>query len=119
MLMGFIDTMRRMAAEAAASAIFESEGVKGFFGKLFDGARAMGGPVSGGSAYLVGEQGPELFVPGMSGTIVPNHAMGGGVTVQIDARGSDNPEKLLQLIPVIKNSIKSEIYSERRRGIGG
>jgi lambda family phage tail tape measure protein len=36
-------------------------------------ARAMGGPVTGNSAYLVGERGPELFVPRMSGTIIPNH----------------------------------------------
>jgi hypothetical protein len=36
------------------------------------GARAAGGPVSAGGAYLVGEQGPEMFVPRNSGTIVPN-----------------------------------------------
>ena len=40
--------------------------------------RADGGPVSAGSPYIVGEQGPELFVPNYSGGIVPNHAMGGG-----------------------------------------
>jgi phage-related protein len=40
--------------------------------------RAMGGPVSAGSPYMVGEVGPELFVPRTSGTIVPNHALGGG-----------------------------------------
>jgi hypothetical protein len=33
--------------------------------------RASGGSVTGGSAYIVGERGPELFVPGRSGTIVP------------------------------------------------
>jgi phage-related minor tail protein len=49
------------------------------------GARAAGGPVNGGSRYLVGELGPELFIPKTPGTIVPNHAMGaGGVTVQIN-----------------------------------
>lgn len=40
-------------------------------------ARADGGPVTGMRPYLVGERGPELFVPGTSGGIVPNHAMGG------------------------------------------
>lgn len=45
--------------------------------------RASGGPVSGGSPYIVGEQGPELFVPGVSGTIVPNDAMGGGQSVTV------------------------------------
>lgn len=38
------------------------------------GKRALGGPVSAGRAYLVGERGPELFVPGATGTIVPNAA---------------------------------------------
>jgi tape measure domain-containing protein len=33
--------------------------------------RAVGGPVAGGTPYMVGEKGPELFVPGASGTIVP------------------------------------------------
>jgi hypothetical protein len=36
----------------------------------------MGGPVSAGKQYLVGENGPELFAPGRSGRIVPNHSMG-------------------------------------------
>jgi len=38
--------------------------------------RAEGGPVAGGSAYMVGERGPELFVPRMSGSIIPNKALG-------------------------------------------
>jgi hypothetical protein len=40
--------------------------------------RAEGGPVRAGSTYLVGEAGPELFVPGANGQIIPNHAMSGG-----------------------------------------
>lgn len=36
------------------------------------GARAAGGPVDAGSAYLVGENGPEMFVPQSAGTIAPN-----------------------------------------------
>lgn len=38
---------------------------------------AMGGSVSAGQQYLVGERGPELFTPGSSGSITPNSAMGG------------------------------------------
>ncbi|HCS18466.1 MAG TPA: hypothetical protein DIW45_12540, partial [Erythrobacter sp.] len=49
----------------------------------FDGARAMGGPVSAGKTYLVGEKGPELFSPGSSGSIIPNHELGGGSIAQI------------------------------------
>jgi hypothetical protein len=40
--------------------------------------RASGGPVAAGSSYLVGERGPELFVPSAGGAIVPN---GGGASV--------------------------------------
>jgi hypothetical protein len=38
--------------------------------------REMGGPVSARSAYLVGERGPELFVPGYAGNIIPNNQLG-------------------------------------------
>lgn len=40
--------------------------------KNFGGARAEGGPVGSNKTYLVGERGPELFVPNVAGTIVPN-----------------------------------------------
>ena len=46
---------------------------------VVDGARAMGGPVKGGRPYLVGENGPELFVPKNSGGIIPGYAKGGNV----------------------------------------
>jgi hypothetical protein len=39
--------------------------------------KAEGGPVSSGNTYLVGEKGPELFSPGISGSIIPNSALGG------------------------------------------
>jgi len=42
------------------------------------GRRAAGGPVHSAGTYLVGEEGPELFTPRTAGTIVPNHALGGG-----------------------------------------
>lgn len=41
------------------------------------GKRASGGPVSGGTPYIVGEQGPELFIPSASGAILPNSALKG------------------------------------------
>ncbi len=46
--------------------------------------KANGGPVSGGTPYIVGERGPEVFMPNQSGSIIPNHGLGGGwVTVNI------------------------------------
>ncbi len=50
--------------------------------------RAHGGPVTAGQPFLVGERGPELFVPGQNGNVVSNKNMGGGVVVNIDARGA-------------------------------
>ena len=43
----------------------------------------------GGRSYIVGERGPELFSPGVSGMITPNHAFGGttSVVVNVDASG--------------------------------
>ena len=43
--------------------------------------KAHGGPVAGGQPYIVGEQGPELFTPGRTGTVTPNNQLGGGLTV--------------------------------------
>ena len=54
-----------------------------FVGGVIDfisGAKASGGPVSGGSSYLVGERGPERFTPSSSGNITPNSTLGGGNT---------------------------------------
>jgi TP901 family phage tail tape measure protein len=42
-------------------------------------ARATGGPVSSGQPYLVGENGPELFVPKNNGGIIPGFINGGGI----------------------------------------
>lgn len=49
------------------------------------GARAAGGPVDAGTPYLVGEQGPELFVPGAAGAIAPNASLraGGAITLNV------------------------------------
>lgn len=50
-------------------------------------ARANGGPVSAGQPYLVGEQGPEMFVPRMDGSITPN---GAGNTINVYAQTNAN-----------------------------
>lgn len=55
-------------------------------GKGFSGARADGGPVMGGGAYLVGERGPEVFRPSGSGVIEPGFG-GAGVTVNVSVEG--------------------------------
>jgi hypothetical protein len=45
--------------------------------------RAAGGPVGAMRPYIVGERGPELFIPHQNGTIVSNDKLGGGVTVNV------------------------------------
>jgi tape measure domain-containing protein len=47
------------------------------FRSSFGGFKAMGGPVGMGRSYIVGERGPEMFTPAGSGTITPNHQLGG------------------------------------------
>ena len=59
-----------------------SFGAPGF---LFGGPRAGGGSVNAMSAYLVGERGPEIFIPDHSGSIYPAGSAAGGVTVKIDS----------------------------------
>ena len=84
--------------------------------------RAKGGPVSSGQMYMVGERGPELFVPGRSGTIVANDKMGGGSTnviVNVDAKGSSvegNEQGANQLGRVISAAVQSELIKQQRPG---
>jgi hypothetical protein len=68
----------------------------------FGGGRAMGGPVSAGTAYVVGERGPELFVPGSSGSIVPNGA-GGGTTINLTVNGAIDAEGTARTIIDVLN----------------
>lgn len=78
--------------DKAIAGLFGAAGTTGSFltqvGAAFGGARAGGGPVSAGRAYLVGERGPEIFMPGASGAI---SAGGGGVQI-IDQRGAGAPD---------------------------
>ena len=55
------------------------------------GFRASGGPVTGGTSYIVGERGPELFTPNTSGAIVPNGALG-GAKVSIVVNNNAGPD---------------------------
>lgn len=51
------------------------------------GARALGGPVDSGKTYLVGENGPELFTPDRSGSVVRNGGFGGSPNISINLGG--------------------------------
>ena len=87
--------------------------------------RAKGGPVSSGSPYMVGEKGPELFVPNTSGNIVPNNKLGGGgggstnVVVNVDAKGSSASGDTgagKQLGGLIGAAVQAELIKQQRPG---
>ena len=84
--------------------------------------RAAGGPVMAGSPYIVGERGPELFVPGRSGGIVPNDSLGMGsanVVVNVDASGSNvqgDGNQANQLGKVIGIAVQQELIKQKRPG---
>jgi hypothetical protein len=79
--------------------VYEAAGIKG--------ARALGGPVTAGDAWLVGEKGPEVFVPSANGNIIPNGGipmtrggMGGGgnsYTINVQA-GVGDPRMIGQQV---------------------
>lgn len=83
-----VNSLKRAAAEALSSGLFDLLTGKGigkgnFLGTLasgassiFGGFREGGGPVSPGKAYVVGEKRPEVFVPNTAGTIIPSIAAG-------------------------------------------
>ena len=83
--------------------------------------RAAGGPVKGGGSYIVGERGPEMFSPGVSGMIAPNHALGGStnVVVNVDASGTSvegDEQQGRELGRLISVAVQSEIINQKRPG---
>jgi len=79
--------------------------IGGAIGGLFGGGKASGGYVAGGTTYLVGEKGPELFTPSGSGTIIPNGALGGGGSniINITVNGAIDPISTARQITQILN----------------
>jgi hypothetical protein len=71
--------IRNLITEPLAASI--TSGVKGMFG----GGKAVGGAVSAGTTYLVGENGPELFTSSSAGRIIPNHNLNQGASVGGDS----------------------------------
>ena len=139
----FID----MAAQMAAAQI--SKGFLGLFSNSFGGLgnNIMGGPNGGffdpitgkgvagpnfgladggtarrGSTFLVGERGPELFTPGVTGTVTPNEMLGGGSTnivINVDASGSSvegDEQQGRELGRVISAAVQSELIQQKRPG---
>lgn len=108
-----LSDIARMYAKKATASLFDalftlggeqiSSGLGSIFGSssgssgILAGFRASGGPVSGKSAYIVGEKGPELFVPNTSGQILPTGSFGGtnGINVQISHKNEGTPQQVM------------------------
>ena len=93
----------------------------GILGSLFGGGKASGGTVQGGRSYVVGERGPELFTPGRTGSIAPNSAMGGNISVNVnvDASGSavqGEGNESAQLGKAIGAAVQQELMKQKRPG---
>lgn len=97
---------------------------------IFGGGRAEGGPVRAGTAYRVGERGPETIVPMQSGMVIPNRAAmrsgsGASVTVNsnytIDARGAtpDAVERLRAELPQAFAANNQRVITQIRAEVPG
>lgn len=89
---------------------------------------ALGGAVSARTPYLVGEKGPELFIPNGNGTIIPNQNVGGGsggnvISINVDARGATDAAAvraqvqrgILEAAPSIIAAAQQKTVSDMRR----
>ena len=82
---------------------------------------ANGGRPPVGRASIVGERGPELFVPDRAGTIIPNNQLDGGtnIVVNVDASGSSvegDEQGGRELGLVLSAAIESELIKQKRPG---
>ena len=111
-------------AAAASARLGVNTALKAAFpgSSLFGGlvGFAAGGRPPVGRPSIVGERGPELFVPDRAGTIVPNHMMGGAnVTVNVDASGSSvqgDSDQATQLGNMLAAAVQSELVKQKRPG---
>lgn len=127
----FGNMLKRMVAEAMAANLARSlfgdyaktGKVGGWFGDLvasFAGSsltmRADGGPISAGRPYLVGERGPEVIIPKVSGTVVPNHQLGGpNVVQQFTINGEMSRSQEARLAVMMRNVALATMADSRRR----
>jgi uncharacterized protein YoxC len=99
-----------------SSAFADTDFTQGIFPQFADGGSP---PV--GRPSIVGERGPELFVPRTSGTIVPNNQLGGAtnIVVNVDAKGSNaqgGDQQGKQLGQAIGAAVQAELIKQKRPG---
>lgn len=78
--------------------------------------RQHGGPVSAGSAYMVGEAGPELYVPKTSGTIIPNNKLSSGPTViNVHVSGVQDAQSFVQSRGAVSRAMMGALAQARQQ----
>ena len=113
------DVARSVFAQIQRSLI--QFGVNAFLGGIGIPGFANGGRPPVGKPSIVGEKGPELFVPDRAGTIIPNNQLGGttNVVVNVDASGSaveGDEAQGRELGRLISVAVQSEILQQQRPG---
>ncbi len=83
MIRALIRQLNLLAAKAALASIFNA----GSGYTTWGGGQASGGPVKANTAYVVGEEGPELFIPDGSGEIIPNGGTPGYILPSVPQGG--------------------------------
>jgi phage-related minor tail protein len=126
MAKSILSSATSMFASRFFSALFGGggNGGGGIFSSLFGGFRAAGGPVSSGRAYVVGEKGPEMFVPGQSGAIIPNGGVTGpaiNMSITINAPNSDKlalaalGAKVEKMAAGLQRTVRQTVQTEYNR----
>ena len=116
------DLLRLILRQQITEPLARALGASSFFSAIFGGPRANGGPVSAGKAYMVGERGPELFVPNGSGAIMPNERLsakgtgGTSVTVNYHIAAGVSRSELAPILESERRRLKAEIPDMVRRG---
>ena len=82
----------------------------------FIGSRANGGPVMAGRPYMVGERGPELFMPNSSGMIIPNGA-GNTINVNVSGRVGASDHELRDIARRVGQMVSKEINRTTSFGV--
>ena len=113
----------QQTVNAAVAGIKALSGGGSFLSGFFGGFMADGGQVSNNKAYVVGEEGPEVFMPRSQGTIIPNDKLntGGNVTVVQHLNISTGVQQTVrseirQLMPQIAENAKAAVVDSKRRG---
>lgn len=111
---------QKSAAGLSLGSSFDTSDYGGGFDTSQYGGFANGGRPPVGKASIVGEKGPELFMPDRAGTIIPNHALGStNVVVNVDASGSNvegDDSRSRELGQMLSAAIQSELIKQRRPG---